>query len=88
MERVSWTVERQGGAIGAGRGLNQTAIGYLCPGLGSDIYVWLLIYGLQNVDILPWSIYMPRNLLPRSGDLHLHIDGIFLILMSCTVCIY
>ena len=31
---------------------------------------------------------MPRNLLPRSGDFHLHIDGIFLILMSCTVLIF
>ena len=31
---------------------------------------------------------MPRNLLPRSGDFHLHINGIFLILMSCTVLIF
>ena len=30
---------------------------------------------------------MPRNLLLRIGDFHLHIDSIFLILMSCTVLI-
>ena len=30
---------------------------------------------------------MPRNLLLRIGDFHLHIDSIFLILMSCIVLI-